>query len=142
VEHSICAVVNGERNALFERQLNPHSEPRDREWVAVDLGFERLARHHIDIEFATRCQSSIGRDEVMEGFEIFDSSPSDALAPVDEMWQSGIPLELDPDAFYPSCGSPGIRLRCRITGSASTASARAQPSTSGLGWQSEKREEP
>ena len=108
--------MNGERIALFECQLNPHSGPCDRGWVDVDLDLERFAGPRIDIEFTTRCQPSISRDEVMGGFEILGSPPNDALAPVDEVWQSGIPLEIDPDAFYPLCGSPAVRLRCRITG--------------------------
>jgi len=70
VTHSIRVVAGGERSTLFERELDPHRDARDRGWLEVDLDLDRYAGRRVDVEFTTRCESALSRDAAMGGFEL------------------------------------------------------------------------
>jgi len=70
VRFSISAISDGERQTLFERQLDPHQVLEDRGWFDVDVSLGAYAGKRIELEFSSSTALPNGQSLLMAGFAV------------------------------------------------------------------------
>jgi hypothetical protein len=70
VRFTLRARNGGHTAVLFDRTLNPHTDPADRRWFEIDVDLAHYAEQHIELEFVASAEGPHGELHAMGGWEI------------------------------------------------------------------------
>jgi hypothetical protein len=70
VRFSLVVDVDGEREEIFSRSLNPTITLADRDWFEVDVSLSRWAGRTVTLEFTNETERSRGETLWMGGWEV------------------------------------------------------------------------
>ena len=68
VHFELAIEADGERSMVFERTLDPTSQPADRAWFEVEAGLERWAGRRVRLELSTTALNATGASLAHGGF--------------------------------------------------------------------------